>query len=54
MTRETRTIEGQEFKCPKCKSQRWVYEGDNDNGDWCEAEYTCANCGHTEYVELPD
>lgn len=54
MPEESQTIEGQPFACPKCGAQRWVYEGDHDNGDWCEAEYRCAGCGHWEYVELAD
>lgn len=54
MDMETRTIEGHEFACPKCGEHRWVYMDDYDNGDWTEASYRCANCGHIEYVELPD
>jgi DNA-directed RNA polymerase subunit M/transcription elongation factor TFIIS len=51
---ERKTIEGQEFKCPGCGAERWVYLDDYDNGDWTEASYQCASCAHIEYVELPD
>lgn len=32
----------------------WEYVDDRDNGDWCEAQYVCLNCGKWKYVELPD
>ena len=54
MKQEQRTIEGKEFACPECGAYRWVYIDDRDNGDWVEASYSCAQCGHIEYVELPD
>jgi DNA-directed RNA polymerase subunit RPC12/RpoP len=51
---ESTTIEGHDYACPKCAAKRWVYLDDHDNGDWVEATYKCAQCGHIEYVELPD
>jgi DNA-directed RNA polymerase subunit RPC12/RpoP len=50
----TQTIEGKPFKCPQCGAAKWLYKDDHDNGDWVEAIYVCGNCGHYEYVELPD
>jgi len=40
--------------CEKCGADVWKSEGDNDHGDWCEEEFSCKNCGHTIYIELPD
>ncbi len=39
--------------CPDGKHNFKYYE-DSDNGDWCEAQYVCLNCGKWKYVELPD
>lgn len=52
--KETETVEGHKYACPKCGAYRWLYVDDHDNGDWVEAVYRCAACNHHEYVELPD
>lgn len=49
----TSCVRGELAPCA-CGANAWVYVRDRDNGDWCEEQYRCNECGKGVYVELPD